>query len=176
MAESCITSGPALKDGPALQLPSLQDKADAAAGTAAEGVAAAVVQGATIFESSSTLSYLGTVVKVSSPASCTGLCLRYKLGANWTQAPTDFAGTWAAGVGYLGVPQGVVTSECVASSHYNAAAAYQQADDQFGYVCDLWGAPAAGTISSVDIQPQEPGGRNSASVLLTKRWAALPRN
>ena len=183
VAESCITSGPRFKDGPPFEVPTPQEGADAAAGIAAEGVAAAVVQGATIFEAGTTLSYIGTVPNMVSPAVCTGICLRYKLGANWTQAPADFAGTWAAAEGYYGVPQGVVTSQCVASSHYNAAAAYQQADDQFEYVCDLWGAPvppvgggSPPVASVVNLQPQEPGGRNSASVLVTKRWAALPRS
>ena len=177
VAEACITSGPLFKDGPSFEVPTPREGADAAAGIVAEAAAAAVFQGATIFESGSTLSYLGSVARMASPAVCTGLCLRYKLGANWTATPTNFSGTWAAAAGYIGVPQGVVTSECVAVSHYNAAAAYQEADNQFEYVCDLWGAPpaGAGTLASVDLQPQEPGGRNSASVLLTSRWKALPR-
>ena len=181
VSEACITSGPRFKDGPPFEVPTPQEGADAYAGMAAEAAAAAVFQGATIFEApSTTLAYIGTVPNMVSPAVCTGICLRLKLGANWAQAPADFSGTWAAGEGYYGVPQGKVTSECVASSHYDAAAAYQQTNDQFEYVCDLWGAPppaaASGTPATVGLQPQEPGGCNSASVLLTSRWKALPRS
>jgi len=181
VAGACISSGPLFKDGPPFEVPTPQEGADAAAGTATEGVAAAVIQGATISGSSSTtLSYLGSVARMVSPAVCTGICQRYKGGSEWTAEPTDFSGTaWAAAAGFAGVKKGTVASPCVAVSHYNAAAAYQQADDRFEYVCDLWGAPlaaAAGTpLASVSLRPQQPGGRNSASVLLKKRWGALPR-
>lgn len=166
-------------------MPTPQEGADAYFGIAAEAAGAAVVQGATIFEApSTTLTYIGTVPNMVSPAVCTGLCLRYKLGADWKQPPANFSGTWAEGEGYYGVPQGKVTSECVATSHYDAAAAYSQTDDRFEYVCDLWGAPPTPAISSggtttttlavAGLMPQEPGGRNSATVLLTSRWKALP--
>lgn len=186
VAEGCITTGPRFKDGPPFEVPTPQEGADAYFGIAAEAAGAAVVQGATIFEApSTTLSYIGTVPNMVSPAVCTGLCLRYKLGVDWTQAPANFTGTWAAAEGYYGVPQGKVTLECVASSHYDAAAAYSLTDDQFEYVCDLWGAPptptaapggAAKTLAVAGLMPQEPGGRNSATVLLTPRWKALPRS
>lgn len=184
VAESCITSGPSFKDGPPFEVPTPQEGADASFGIAAESLGAAVVQGATIFEApSTTLAYIGTVPNMVSPAVCTGLCLRYKLGADWTQAPANFSGTWAEGEGYYGVPRGkVVTSECVATSHYDAAAAYSLTDDQFEYVCDLWGAPpvaaapgGAKTLAVAGLMPQQPGGRNSATVLLAPRWKALPR-
>ena len=185
VSESCITSGPRFKDGPPFEVPTAQDGIDAAVGIALEGAAAAVVQGATIRKSSAsspsatTLTYLGSVAQKVSPAVCSGICARYKTGANWTDEPTDFAGApWAVAAGFSGIPRGVVISECVASSHYSTAAAYQQADDRFEYVCDLWGFPRqnSGLLPSFELRPQEPGGRNSASILLTSRWKRLPRS
>lgn len=107
LAESCITAGPGFKDGPPFEVPSLQEGADAAAGIATEGISAAVVQGATIFDSAfTTLSYIGTVSNMVSPAVCTGLCRRYKRGSEWKAQPTDFGGTWAAAAGVHRRPRG----------------------------------------------------------------------
>ena len=203
VAEACISSGPLRKDGPPFEVPTAQEGLDATTGIAAEVVAAEVVQGATISKSASTsLAYLGSVARMVSPAVCSGICLRHKNGSDWTAEPTDFAAApWAVAAGFVGVKKGRAASDCVAVSHYNAAAAYQQTDDRFEYVCDLWGAAvavpvaavpvaaaaagsagagaaaaaAAAPLATLGLRPQQPGGRNSASVLLTKRWGAIPR-
>lgn len=187
VAVSCVTTTPpGAKDGPPFALPTKEEAVDAAVGAALESVAASVIRwrGATIFEDGAnpaigvtgpptTLVYLGSFAKVASSKACTGICQQLKQGSEWTRTPTNFAGTWAAANGYFGVPTGPVASTCVANSYYAAAPAYSEADDQFGYVCDLWGTPQTGTLPSLSLLPQEPGGKNAVTVLMSLRWLSI---
>ena len=187
VARSCVTTTPpAATDRPPYVLPTKEEKADAAIGTALESVEGSVIRwrGATIFEAGinaetgvagppTTLLYLGSVAKVASSRACTGICQQFKKGSQWTRTPTDFTGTWAQANGYFGVTMGPVASTCVANSYYAAAPVNSESDDQFGYICDLWGKPETGTLPSLTSLPQEPGGKNAVTVLMRLRWKAV---
>ena len=187
VAESCVTTTPpAAKDGPPFVLPTKEEAADAAIGAALDSVAAAVIRwrGATIFEAGintqtgvagppTTLVYLGSVAKVASSKACTGICQQFKQGSEWTRMPTNFTGTWAQANAYFGVSTGPVASTCVANSYYAAAPVNSETDDQFGYICDLWGTPQTGTAPSLSSLPQEPGGKNAVTVLMGLRWLSI---
>ena len=194
VAQSCVTTTPpTATDVPPPVLLTREQEADTAigatldaAGTALESFAASVIRwrGATIFEAGintqtgltappTTLTYLGSVAKVTSSRACTGICQQFEKGRQWTRTPTVFTGTWAQANGYFALETGTVASTCVANSYYAAAPVNSEMDDQFGYICDLWGTPQTGTLPSLTSLPQEPGGKNAETVLMRLRWKAI---